>query len=109
MTATKGPIAKAKPAAVTREIASWLAKLTHEDIPAPTRHALRLLITDTFGATLAGLEQPWTKSVAAWAERGALPAGAKGLATVWGEKAARFRPSDAAPGQRHGGARLRAR
>ena len=96
MSAAKGVIAKVKPAPVTREIAAWLAKLRHEDIPAETRHALRLLVTDTFGATLAGLGQPWTKSVTAWAERGALPAGAKGLATVWGEPTARFRPSDAA-------------
>lgn len=94
MTATAAK--KVKPAPVTRIVAEWVAGLRHEDIPANARHALRLLVTDTFGATLAGLDQPWTKSVAAWVERGALPAGGQGLATQWGERQARFRPSDAA-------------
>ena len=93
---TASSIAKVKPAPVTRTVANWLAGLKHQDVPPNLRHALRLLVTDTFGATLAGLDQPWTKSVAAWADRGALPVGTKGLATAWGEPSPRLRPSDAA-------------
>ncbi len=94
MTATS--LTKVKPAPVTRMVADWISQLRHEDIPPNVRHALRLLITDTFGATLAGLDQPWTKSVGQWVKRGALTAGGKGLATAWGENTARFRPGDAA-------------
>ena len=93
---TASSIAKVKPAPVTRTVANWLAGLKHQDVPPNLRHALRLLVTDTFGATLAGLDQPWTKSVAAWADRGALPVGTKGLATAWGKPSPRLRPSDAA-------------
>ncbi len=94
MTATS--VKKVKPAPVTRIVADWVAGLRHEHIPPNARHPLRLLVTDTFGAAMAGLDQPWTKSVAAWVDRGALPAGTKGLATQWGEATARLRPSDAA-------------
>ncbi len=93
---TAASIAKVKPAPVTRIVANWLAGLRHDDVPDHVRKALRLLITDTLGATLAGLDQPWTKSVATWARRGALPAGTPGLATEWGQPEARLRPSDAA-------------
>ncbi len=87
---------QAKPAPVTRIVADWLSKLRHDDIPPGVRHALRMLVTDTLGAALAGLGQPWSKSVKAWAERGALQPGGTGLATAWGEASPRFRPSDAA-------------
>lgn len=93
MTDTVRPM---KPAPVTRIVAEWLSKLRHDDVPPDVRHALRMLVTDTLGAALAGLDQPWSKSVKAWVERGALTSGAKGLATAWGEATPRFRPSDAA-------------
>lgn len=93
---TASTIARVKPVPVTRIVAEWLAGLKHDDVPASVRKALRLLVVDTLGATLAGLDQPWTRSVATWAERGALPVGTKGLATAWGERQARFRPHDAA-------------
>lgn len=89
-------IAKVKPVPVTRIVAEWVAGLKHADVPEHVRRALRLLITDTLGATLAGLDQPWTKSVGALVERSALAAGGAGLATKWGEANARFRPGDAA-------------
>lgn len=85
-----------KPAPVTRRVAEWLAGLRHEHVPDHVRRALRLMTIDTFGATLAGLDQPWTRSVAAWVEKSNRPVGEQGLATPWGGRSACLRPYDAA-------------
>ncbi len=80
---------------LTRRLATWIAGLGHDDLPASTRHAVRLAVLDTLGAGLYGMAQPWTKSVREWVARSA-PTAAGSAATVWGEAAALLRPADAA-------------
>jgi len=80
---------------LTRRIAGWIAGLAPDDVPEPTRRAVRLAILDTLGAALYGRRQPWTEAVAEWAGR-AVAAGNAPSATVWGEAEGRLRPADAA-------------
>lgn len=86
---------KRTPAATTMEVAGWLAGLRHERIPQPVRDALRLLLLDTLGSALFGLDQPWTSAVRRWAEA-ARAAPAARRARVLGEAQGCLRPADAA-------------
>ena len=80
----------------TREVATWVAGLRHEHVPAHVRTALRLLALDTMGAALVGAEQPWSRAIRAWAMAAAPGPAATGRARVWGDGAAVLRASDAA-------------
>lgn len=77
----------------TRELARWIARLRHEDLPARTRETVRLALLDTLGCGVHGQATPWATTLLQWARAGAP---ARGEATVWGEKAPSLRAADAA-------------
>ena len=83
-------------AAPTRAIATFAAGFDGASLPDSARHAIRLAIFDTLAAGRYGAPEPWTRMVREHAEAYPPAAGAKGLARLWGESEARFRPSDAA-------------
>lgn len=79
-------------AAPTRELASWVAGLAYDDLPARTREVARIALLDTLGAGLYGFNTPWTQKVLAWVKRG----GSGHEARVWGAAGATLRSADAA-------------
>jgi len=78
--------------APTLEIADWIARLRHADLPPRTREVVRCAILDTLGCGVYGYNTPWAKMLLAWARAG----GAKAEATVWGDAAPSLRVADAA-------------
>jgi 2-methylcitrate dehydratase PrpD len=83
-------------AAITRNVAAWVADLRYEDLPETTRRAVRAATLDTLGAGLYGLRTPWTKMTCEWVRRGVHPGGEKALASVWGDPSPSLRAVDAA-------------
>jgi 2-methylcitrate dehydratase PrpD len=79
--------------APTRELAGWISRLRHADLPPRTREVVRTLLFDTLGCGVNGHATPWAKTLLAWAREGAP---AKAQATVWGDSAPTLRASDAA-------------
>ena len=79
-------------AAPTREIASWIAGLTYDEVPARTRNVVRIAILDTVGAGVYGYATPWAQMLLAWARRG----DGAGESTVWGDASPSLRTADAA-------------
>ena len=84
-------------AALTRDLASWIATLAPRALPDRVRAMTRSALLDTLGAALYGRREEWSRTVAAWARRGGDPGyDRSGLATVWGDARPSLRPADAA-------------
>ena len=81
---------------LTEPLAEWVSGLAPGELPATTRHAVRLFILDTLGAALYGRNRPWAQAVRGWAARGAVRPGEGAPASAWGEAPPDLRPSDAA-------------
>jgi 2-methylcitrate dehydratase PrpD len=79
-------------AAPTRELAGWVARLRHRDLPPRTREVVRLALLDTLGCGVYGYATPWAETLLEWARAGA----GRAEATVWGEETASLRAADAA-------------
>src|SRR5438477_468184 len=63
----------------TREVASWIANLRYEHLPARTREVARCAILDTLGCGVYGYQTPWAQMLLKWARAGE----SKADATVW--------------------------
>lgn len=83
-------------AAPTAALARFVAGFDGDDLPDDARRAIRLAILDTLAAGRYGMPEPWTRMVRDMVDVHPPAADAKGLATAWGEPAARYRPGDAA-------------
>lgn len=79
---------------LTQALASWIAGLRPEHVPADVKREVALLSLDTFGCALSGARQPWSVAIRDWALDGGTPA--TGAARIWGEPVPRLRPADAA-------------
>jgi 2-methylcitrate dehydratase PrpD len=79
--------------APTRQLAGWISRLRHADLPPRTREVVRTLLLDSLGCGVHGHDTPWAKTLLEWARAGAP---AKPEATVWGERSPSLRASDAA-------------
>lgn len=79
-------------ASPTREIAGWITRLRHQDLPQRTREVVRCALLDTLGCGVYGFNTPWAKMVLDWARGG----GPKAESTVWGEPAPSLRAADCA-------------
>lgn len=82
----------AREARPTVELASWVARLRHEDIPERSRTVARCAILDTLGCGLYGYRTPWAAMLLDWARAG----GTAAEATVWSDAGATLRAADAA-------------
>ena len=80
----------------TMQLARWISALAYADLPARTKHVVRLALFDTVGCGVYGYQTPWTQALLKWVQAGGAVGGTAGRARVWNDTQPGLRAADAA-------------